>query len=114
ILPSLNSSATAKWAINSLARGIDSNGAASVPTHSSNTTPQCPLSRALSNTSARPRVLRPPDGPRVTIKVIRLASTDRHVLTSSFGILSLAEPGDGDVACEEGISGQVLLEQRDA
>jgi len=52
--------------------------------------------------------------PKVTIQVLRLASTHRHVLTSSFGILSFAEPGDGDVACAEGIRGQVLLEQRDA
>src|SRR6266704_1649400 len=52
--------------------------------------------------------------PKVTMQVLRLASTHRHVLTSSFGILSFAEPGDGDVACAEGIRGQVLLEQRDA
>ena len=52
--------------------------------------------------------------PTVTIQVLRLAGTRRDVLTSSFGILSFAGPGDGDVACAEGIRGQVLLEQHDA
>jgi len=52
--------------------------------------------------------------PTVIIQVLGLAATQRPVLAGSFGILSFPEPGDADVACAEGIRGQVLLEQRDA
>lgn len=52
--------------------------------------------------------------PNVTIQVLDLAAPRGHVLAGSFGILSFTEPGDADVACAEGIRGQVLIEQRDA
>jgi transcriptional regulator with XRE-family HTH domain len=52
--------------------------------------------------------------PNVTVQVLGLAVPHRPVLAGSFGILSFTEPGDADVACAEGIRGQVLLEQRGA
>jgi len=52
--------------------------------------------------------------PGVTIGVLGLAAAQRPSLAGSFGILSFAEPADADVACAEGIRGQVLLEQRGA
>ena len=52
--------------------------------------------------------------PTVDIQVVRLAGAPRRVLAPSFGILSFAEPGDGDVACSEGLRGQMHLEQRPA
>jgi hypothetical protein len=52
--------------------------------------------------------------PNVTIQVLPLATPRRPVLAGSFGILSFTEPGDADVACAEGIRGQVLVEQRGA
>jgi transcriptional regulator with XRE-family HTH domain len=52
--------------------------------------------------------------PTVSIQVLGLAATQRTVLASSFAILGFTEPGDADVACAEGIRGQVLLEQRGA
>jgi transcriptional regulator with XRE-family HTH domain len=52
--------------------------------------------------------------PTVTIQVLGLAATQRSVLVGSFGILSFTEPADADVACAEGIRGQILLEQRSA
>lgn len=52
--------------------------------------------------------------PTVAIQVLSLASARRDVLTGSFAILSFAEPGDADVACAEGLRGQVLLSERDA
>jgi hypothetical protein len=52
--------------------------------------------------------------PTVSIRVLSLATTQRAVLAGSFAILSFTEPGDADVACAEGIRGQVLLEQRSA
>lgn len=52
--------------------------------------------------------------PTVTMQVLGLAAAARQVLAGSFGILSFAEPGDDDVACAEGIRGQVLLEQRES
>lgn len=51
--------------------------------------------------------------PTVVIQVLPLASTRRQVLAGTFGILSFDHPGDGDVACSEGIRGQVLIEERD-
>lgn len=50
----------------------------------------------------------------ITIRVLRLAGAPRPVPRGSFAILSFGEPGDPDVACAEGIRGQVLLEQREA
>ena len=50
--------------------------------------------------------------PAVTIQVLRLAGPPGRVVAQSFGILSFAEPGDTDVACAEGMRGQVQLEQR--
>jgi len=52
--------------------------------------------------------------PAVTIQVLRLAASRDQVLAPSFGVLTFAEPGDGDVAYAEGIRGQVLVEQRPA
>jgi len=52
--------------------------------------------------------------PTVDIQVVRLAGAPRRVLAPSFGILSFAEPGDGDVACSGGLRGQLHLEQRPA
>ena len=52
--------------------------------------------------------------PNIMIQVLGLASTQRPVLAGSFGIMSFGEPDDADVACAEGIRGQVLLEQRGA
>jgi transcriptional regulator with XRE-family HTH domain len=52
--------------------------------------------------------------PNVTVRVLRLAGPAHQVPASSFGILSFADPGDGDVACARGIRGQVQLEQREA
>lgn len=51
--------------------------------------------------------------PTVTVQVLPLASPERQVLAGSFGILSFATPGDGDVLCSEGIRGQFLLEERE-
>lgn len=50
--------------------------------------------------------------PEVRIQVLRLASGPHPVLSGTVGILSFAEPGDADVACAEGIRGQILLEER--
>jgi transcriptional regulator with XRE-family HTH domain len=50
--------------------------------------------------------------PTVTIQVLRLGAPQRPALAGSFSILSFTEPGDPDVACSQGIRGQVLLEQR--
>jgi len=52
--------------------------------------------------------------PKITVQVLRLTAQDRPVVVGSFGILSFSEPGDADVACAEGMRGQVLLEQRGA
>jgi len=52
--------------------------------------------------------------PTATIQVLRLTGTPRYVLAPSFGILTFAEPADDDVACAEGLRGQVLLEHRTA
>ena len=52
--------------------------------------------------------------PAVTVQVLGLAGAERPVLVGSFGILSFAGPDDHDVACAEGIRGQVLLEQRES
>jgi len=52
--------------------------------------------------------------PAVTIQVLRLAGSPSRVVAPSFGILRFAEPGDADVACAEGMRGQVQLEQRTA
>lgn len=51
--------------------------------------------------------------PSVMVQVLPLAGSQR-VLVGPFGILSFDDPGDGDVACAEGIRGQVLIEQRDS
>ena len=53
-------------------------------------------------------------GPTVTIQVLRLEGPPSRVLAPSFGILEFTEPGDTDVACGEGMRGQVQLEQRTA
>ena len=50
--------------------------------------------------------------PTVTIQVLRLDGPPGRVLTPTFGILGFTEPGDTDVACAEGMRGQVQLEQR--
>jgi transcriptional regulator with XRE-family HTH domain len=52
--------------------------------------------------------------PPVTIQVLRFAGPPSRVLAPSFGILSFAEPGETDVACAEGMRGQVQLGQRTA
>ena len=52
--------------------------------------------------------------PTVDIRVVRLAGAPSRVLAPSFGILSFADPGDGDVVCSEGLRGQMLFEQRPA
>jgi transcriptional regulator with XRE-family HTH domain len=51
--------------------------------------------------------------PTVMVQVLPLASAPRQVLAGPFGILSFDDPGDGEVACGEGIRGQVLIEERD-
>jgi transcriptional regulator with XRE-family HTH domain len=50
--------------------------------------------------------------PAITIQVLELAGPRHPVLAGSFAVLSFAEEDDADVACAEGIRGQVLLEQR--
>jgi len=52
--------------------------------------------------------------PAVRVQVLRLSSGPLPVLSSSFGILSFAEPGDPDVVSAEGIRGQALLAERAA
>ena len=52
--------------------------------------------------------------PAVTLQVLGLAADGRPVPPGSFSVLSFAEPGDADVACGEGLRGQVLLADRDA
>jgi transcriptional regulator with XRE-family HTH domain len=50
--------------------------------------------------------------PAITIQVLELSGPHQSLPAGSFGILSFAEQDDADVACAEGIRGQVLLEQR--
>jgi transcriptional regulator with XRE-family HTH domain len=52
--------------------------------------------------------------PTITIQVLELAGPRRSVLAGPFAVLSFTEQDDADVACAEGIRGQVLLEQRAA
>jgi transcriptional regulator with XRE-family HTH domain len=54
------------------------------------------------------------NGPTVTIQVLRFDGSRGRVVAPSFCMLSFAEPDDTDVACAEGMRGQVLLEQRTA
>lgn len=52
--------------------------------------------------------------PGVTIRVLTLAGAGPRYPAGSFAILSFPADAGGDVACAEGIRGQVLLEQRPA
>ena len=60
------------------------------------------------------RLLEAGSEPSVSIQVLRLAGPPSRVVAPSFGILRFAEAGDTDVACAEGMRGQVQLEQRPA
>lgn len=48
----------------------------------------------------------------ITIQVLELSGPHPSVLAGSFAVLSFADEDDADVACAEGIRGQVLFEQR--
>jgi len=52
--------------------------------------------------------------PMITVQVLELAGPHRPVVAGSFAVLSFTEQDDADVACAEGIRGQVLFEQRAA
>ena len=52
--------------------------------------------------------------PGVTIRVLSLAGAGPHDPAGSFAILSFPPGGGGDVACSEGMRGQVMFEQRTA
>lgn len=52
--------------------------------------------------------------PGVTIRVLSLAGAGARDPAGSFAILGFATGGGGDVACSEGLRGQVMIEQRPA
>jgi len=58
------------------------------------------------------RLLDASQRPAVTVQVLTMSSGSRPVLSGSFNVLSFAEPGDPDVACAEGLRGQLLLDER--
>lgn len=52
--------------------------------------------------------------PTITVQVLELTGPHQSLSSGSFAVLSFTEQDDADVACAEGIRGQVLLEQRAA